>query len=207
MNASDRPLLSILMPVFNEVRTVEEAIRQVTSTDLRVPIEVVVVDDGSTDGTETILARDVWPANVSILRHDVNQGKGAAVRTALGAARGDVAAIFDADLEYDPADLASLIEPIVAGEANAVFGVRAFNGYTSHSFLYVLGNRGVTLAANILFNVYIADLMTCHKVIRTELFRKLPLQARGFDIEPEIAARLLQRRERIYEIPVHYRAR
>jgi dolichol-phosphate hexosyltransferase len=207
VNASDRPLLSILMPVFNEVRTVEEAIRHVTSTDLRVPIEVVVVDDGSTDGTETILARDDWPANVLILRHDVNQGKGAAVRTALGAARGDIAAIFDADLEYDPADLGSLIEPIVAGEANAVFGVRAFNGYTSHSFLYVLGNRGVTLAANVLFNVYIADLMTCHKVIRTELFRKLPLQARGFDIEPEIAARLLQRRERIYEIPVHYRAR
>ena len=207
MNATDRPLLSILMPVFNEARTVEEAIRQVTSTDLGVPIEVVVVDDGSTDGTETILARDGWPAGVSILRHDVNQGKGSAVRTALGVARGEVAAIFDADLEYDPADLKALIEPIVAGEANAVFGVRVFNGYTSHSFLYVLGNRGVTLAANVLFNVYIADLMTCHKVIRTHLFRKLPLQARGFDIEPEIAARLLQRRERIYEIPVHYRAR
>jgi hypothetical protein len=96
---------------------------------------------------------------------------------------------------------------LLKGDANAVFGVRAFDGHTSHSFLYVMGNRGVTLAANILFNTYIADLMTCHKAIRTELFRGLPLRARGFDIEPEITARLLQRGERIFEVPVSYRAR
>jgi hypothetical protein len=97
--------------------------------------------------------------------------------------------------------------PLLSGDTNAVFGVRAFDGYTSHSFLYVMGNRGVTLAANVLFNVYLRDIMTCHKVIETSLFRSLPLTARGFDIEPEIAARLVQRRVKIYELPVRYRAR
>ena len=100
-----------------------------------------------------------------------------------------------------------LLEPLLDGTARAAFGVRAFDGYSSHSFLYVLGNRGVTLAANLLFNVYLKDLMTCHKVIETELFRSLPLQEEGFGIEPEIAARLIQRGERIFEIPVHYKAR
>jgi hypothetical protein len=100
-----------------------------------------------------------------------------------------------------------LLEPILEGEANAAFGVRAFEGHTSHSYLYVLGNRFVTLVANLLFNVYLKDLMTCHKAVRTDLFRSLSLQADGFEIEPEIAARLLQRGERIYEVPVNYRAR
>jgi hypothetical protein len=129
------------------------------------------------------------------------------VRTALGHARGELSAIFDADLEYDPNDLATLLPPLDDGLSNAVFGVRAFDGYTSHSFLYVLGNKAVTLAANVLFNVYLRDLMTCQKVVRTDVFRELPLKARGFDIEPEIAARLLQHGERIYEVPVRYKAR
>jgi hypothetical protein len=129
------------------------------------------------------------------------------VRTALEHATGELSAIFDADLEYDPNDLAGLLPPLQEGLSNAVFGVRAFDGYTSHSFLYVLGNKGVTLAANMLFNVYLRDLMTCHKLIRTDVFRALPLKARGFDIEPEIAARLLQHGERIYEVPVRYKAR
>jgi hypothetical protein len=129
------------------------------------------------------------------------------VRTALTHASGGVSAIMDADLEYDFEDLKVLLPPLHDGLANAVFGVRAFDGYTSHSFMYVMGNKGVTLVANILFNVYLRDLMTCHKVIRTDIFRSLPLQARGFDIEPEIAARLLQRGEQIYEVPVSYKAR
>jgi glycosyltransferase involved in cell wall biosynthesis len=144
---------------------------------------------------------------VSIHRHEVNQGKGAAVRTALSHARGEFSAILNADLEYSASDLAVLLPPLLRGDANAVFGVRAFNGHTSHSYLYVLGNRGVTFVANVLFNVYLGDLMTCHKAIRTDLFRRLPLRARGFDIEPEIAARLIQRGERIYEVPISYRAR
>jgi glycosyltransferase involved in cell wall biosynthesis len=200
------PLLTVLMPVYNEVGTVERAIEAVLETEGLPPLELIVIDDGSVDGTSELLRRD-WPANVRVLSHATNQGKGAAVRTGLRDARGEISAIFDADLEYDPHDMAPLLEPITRGAANAVFGVRVFEGHTSHSFLYVMGNRGVTLAANILFNVYLRDLMTCHKAIRTEVFRSLPLKARGFEIEPEIAARLLQRGERIYEVPATYAAR
>ncbi len=195
------------MPVFNEVATVRQAIDEVLDTDVGMDLELIVVDDGSTDGTQAILDGGDWPESVRVLRHDRNQGKGAAVRTALGAAQGEFSAIFDADLEYDPADLRTLLPPLVEGQTNAVFGVRAFDGYTSHSFLYVMGNRGVTLFANVLFNVYLRDLMTCHKAIRTDVFRQLELRAPGFAIEPEITARLLQRGERIYEVPVSYRAR
>ena len=199
--------LSVLMPVFNEAGTVEEAVRSVLECEELPSRELIVVDDGSSDGTAELLRSRDWPEGVRVLFHDRNLGKGAAVRTALHEARGEVSAIFDADLEYDPADIALVLDPILDGEANACFGVRAFEGHTSHSFLYVMGNRGVTLAANLLFNVYIKDLMTCHKAIRTEVFQGLPLRARGFEIEPEITARLLQRGERIYEVPVHYRAR
>jgi glycosyltransferase involved in cell wall biosynthesis len=195
------------MPVYNEARTVKQAIDEVLEADIGMQLELIVVDDGSTDGTREILDETSWPEAVRVLHHEHNQGKGAAVRTALGAARGEFAAIFDADLEYEPADLANLLPPLVAGDTNAVFGVRAFDGYSSHSFLYVMGNKGVTLVANVLFNVYLRDLMTCHKAIRTDVFKSLPLHASGFAIEPEIAARLFQRGERIFEVPVHYKAR
>ena len=201
------PHLSVLMPVYNEIETFERAINEVLEADLGTDIELIVVDDGSTDGTREALFSREWPETVHLHKHDVNQGKGAAVRTALTHARGEVSAIMDADLEYDPVDLKTLLPPLQKGLSNAVFGVRAFDGYTSHSFMYVMGNKGVTLAANVLFNVYLRDLMTCHKAIRTNVFRALPLQARGFDIEPEIAARLIQRGERIYEVPVSYKAR
>jgi glycosyltransferase involved in cell wall biosynthesis len=193
--------------VYNEALTVERAVEQVVDTDLGVARELIVVDDGSTDGTTEILSDRKWPAEVTVLHHERNRGKGAAIRTALPRARGEITSIFDADLEYDPHDLTDLITPIRRGEANAVFGVRAFEGHTSHSFLYVMGNRMVTLAANVLFNVYLRDLMTCHKAVRTDLFQGLPLRAGGFEIEPEIAARLLISGQRIYEVPVHYRAR
>jgi dolichol-phosphate hexosyltransferase len=201
------PLLSVLMPVFNEARTVERAIAAVLDCEALESRELIVVDDGSTDGTREILRSRDWSDDARVLYHQHNQGKGAAVRTALAEAGGQISAIFDADLEYDPADLAALLEPIVSGKTRACFGVRAFEGHTSHSFLYVMGNRGVTLAANLLFNVYIKDLMACQKAVQTEVFRALPLRARGFDIEPEITARLLQRGERIYEVPAHYQAR
>jgi len=199
--------LSVLMPVYDEAATVEQAIAEVLAAELPVEVELVVVDDGSTDGTAEILDRGDWGPRVKVVHHPANRGKGAAVRTALEQATGEYAAIFDADLEYDPRDIGELLGPLLRGETNAVFGVRAFNGYTSHSYLYVLGNRAVTFACNVLFNVYIADMMTCHKVVRTEVFRALPLRASGFTIEPEITARLLQSGERIYEMPAHYRAR
>jgi dolichol-phosphate hexosyltransferase len=200
-------LLSIVIPVYNEAKTVENAIEQLTKAELPVKTELIVVDDGSTDGTSSILERMDLPKGSTVRRHERNIGKGAAIRTGLAEASGEFTTIFDADLEYEPSDIASLLEPLQERLADAAFGVRAFDGYTSHSFLYVLGNRAVTLAANVLFNVYLKDLMTCHKALRTDVFRSLPLQERGFGIEAEITARLIQRGERIYEVPVHYRAR
>ena len=200
--------LSILMPVYNEIERIERALDATLAVDLPCPFELVIVDDGSTDGTVEYLSSRSFPDNVRVHFHARNKGKGAAVRTALADARLAYSAIFDADLEYDPRDLAVLLEPLRGDDGvRVVYGVRTFDGYTSHSFLYVMGNRAVTLTANVLFNVYIHDLMTCHKAMHTELFKSLPLRANGFSIEPEITARLLQRRERIYEVPVRYRAR
>ena len=200
-------MLSILMPVYNERERVERAIAEVLDTQLPTEFELIVVDDGSTDGTREILRSVSWDGRVRLLEHPENRGKGAAVQTALHEARGEFSAIFDADLEYDPTDLGLLMPPLLDGRTNACFGVRAFDGYTSHSFLFVLGNKGVTFACNVLFNVYLHDIMTCHKMIRTDVFRSLPLRSPGFAIEPEITARLVQRGERIFEVPVHYRAR
>jgi glycosyltransferase involved in cell wall biosynthesis len=203
-------MLSILMPVYNERERVERAIAEVLATELPDEFELIVVNDGSTDGTTEILRGVIGthpPERVRLIEHDRNQGKGAAIQTALKEARGEFSAIFDADLEYDPADLGLLMPPLLDGRSNACFGVRAFDGYTSHSFLFVLGNKGVTLACNILFNVYLHDIMTCHKMIRTDIFRSLELRSAGFSIEPEITARLVQHGERIFEVPVHYRAR
>ena len=200
-------MLSILMPVYNERERVEEAIAEVLRTQLPDEFELIVINDGSTDGTREILHGSSWDDRVRLLEHAENRGKGAAVQTGLAQARGDFAAIFDADLEYDPLDLRLLMPPLIDGRAGACFGVRAFDGYTSHSFIYVLGNKAVTLACNVLFNVYLHDVMTMHKMIRTELFRSLPLRESGFAIEPEIAARLVQQGERIFEVPVTYRAR
>ena len=204
-DAGIKPELGVIIPAFNEARTLDRVLTRV----LLQPCvqQVVVVDDCSTDGTFEAAQDHAFDPRVEILRHAVNQGKGAAIRTGLGHARGDFAAIFDADLEYDPADLGLLMPPLLDGRANACFGVRAFDGYTSHSFLFVLGNKGVTLACNILFNVYLHDIMTCHKMLRVDVFRSLPLTSPGFAIEPEITARLVQRGERIFEVPVHYRAR
>jgi dolichol-phosphate hexosyltransferase len=200
-------MLSILMPVYNEIERVERAIAEVLDTQLPTEFELIVIDDGSTDGTREILRGGNWDSRVRLIEHPENKGKGAAVQTGLAEARGEFAAIFDADLEYDPTDLGLLMPPLLDGRTNASFGVRAFDGYTSHSFLFVLGNKGVTFACNVLFNVYLHDIMTCHKMIRTDIFRSLPLRSAGFAIEPEITARLVQRGERIFEVPVHYRAR
>ena len=200
-------MLSILMPVYNERERVERAIAEVLATELPDEFELIIVDDGSTDGTREILRQGNRDPRVRLIEHTHNKGKGAAVQTGLAQAQGDFSCIFDADLEYDPADLGLLMPPLLDGRTNASFGVRAFDGYTSHSFLFVLGNKGVTLACNVLYNVYLHDIMTCHKMIRTELFRSLPLRSAGFAIEPEITARLVQRGERIFEVPVHYRAR
>jgi dolichol-phosphate hexosyltransferase len=202
------PELSILMPVFNERGTVRSAIEQVLTTEYPVSdIELVIVDDGSTDGSSELVREWGSDPRVRTLSHERNAGKGAAVRTALEHARGDYAAIMDADLEYDPADLARLLRPLTDGEADVVFGTRGFASHSAFSFWYVVGNKGVTLVANLLFNSWLADIMTCYKAMRTETFRSLDLQSAGFDIEPEITARLLGGGHQIYEVPIRYRAR
>ena len=202
------PDLSILMPVYNEEATVREAVRRVFDTELPVEgTELVVVDDGSTDATHAILTEPGWPAELKVLRHSANQGKGAAVRTAVAHARGEYSAILDADLEYDPADLGRLLEPLLSGRAEAVFGTREFESHTSYGAWYVLGNKTVTMAANLLYNSWISDLMTCLKAMRTERLASLRLREPGFAIEPEITARLLRSGIRIHEVPITYTAR
>jgi glycosyltransferase involved in cell wall biosynthesis len=200
--------LSILMPVFNERATVERAIEDALGAELPVERrELVLVDDGSTDGTRELLAEMDLPPNVKLILHERNLGKGAAVRTALQHATEEFAAVLDADLEYQASDLGPVISPLLSGEANVVFGTRAWASHSAYSFWYVMGNKAVTLAANVLYNCFISDVMTCHKAMRSELFRSLPLRERGFAIEPEITARVLRAGERIYEVPIAYRAR
>lgn len=182
------------------------AIEEVLATDFPFEIELVVVDDGSIDRTFELISH-IDDKRVHVHRHGLNQGKGVAVRTALQHAHGEFSAIFDGDLEYQASDLIELMGPLLNRKTNAVFGVRRFRGTSSYSYLYVLGNRAVTLAANVVFNVYLEDIMTCQKAIETELFRRLPLVESGFAIESEIAARLVQAGEKIYELPVSYNAR
>jgi len=200
--------LSVLMPVYNERQTVATAVEDVVSAELPIPLrELVVVDDGSSDGTTELLRKKTWPAQVKVVHHPRNRGKGAALRTALEHVTGEYAAVFDADLEYRASDLAPILEPLLAGDANVVFGTRAWHSHSSYGFWYVMGNKTVTFVTNLLYNSWISDVMTCHKAMRTDLFRSLRLRENGFAIEPEIAARVLLAGERIYEVPVTYRAR
>jgi glycosyltransferase involved in cell wall biosynthesis len=206
--SADGVVLTILMPVFNERGTVERAIAEtLDACSVLGAIELVVVDDGSTDGTRELLAERNWPDEVLVLHHDRNRGKGAALQTGLAQARGRYATVMDADLEYDPHDLVRLVAPITNGIAEVVYGVRGFQSHSAYNFWYVVGNKGVTLAANVLFNSWVGDIMTCLKVMPTELFRSLRLRERGFAIEPEITARLLKQGVRIYEVPIEYHAR
>lgn len=200
--------LSILMPVYDELTTVERAVDDALTAELPVAErQLVLIDDGSTDGTRELLRGREWPDNVTLVLHERNRGKGAALQTGLQHATGHWSAILDADLEYRAADLAPLLEPLLDGQANVVFGTRSWSSHSAFSFWYVMGNKGVTLATNVIYNCFISDVMTCHKAMSTELFRSLRLRERGFAIEPEIAARVLRAGERIYEVPITYAAR
>jgi glycosyltransferase involved in cell wall biosynthesis len=202
------PDLTILMPVYNERATIEEAIARALSAPLPVESrELVVVDDGSTDGTRELLRERHWPPEVEVVFHERNAGKGAAVRTAIERARGRWASILDADLEYDPADIGRLLEPLQTGDAEVVFGVRGFDSRSAFSFWYVVGNKAVTMVANVIFNSWLADIMTCHKAMSTDVWRSLNLTARGFELEGEITARVLASGRRVYEVPITYHAR
>jgi glycosyltransferase involved in cell wall biosynthesis len=199
-------VLSVMMPAFNEERTIEIMLGHVLE---RPEVgEVIVVDDGSTDGTWGIVSRiSERDPRVRAFRQEMNQGKGAALRRAIGELRMPFALVQDADLEYDPRDYPVLLEPLQEGRADAVYGVRGFAGQTAFSFWFVLGNKVVTLATNLLFDCYISDMETGYKALRSELWRRLNLQGTRFDIEPDITARTLRLGYRIHEAPIHYYAR
>lgn len=199
--------LTIAVPVFNEGDRVEAALKELLGTSFPVDVEVIVVDDGSVDATWDVLTGLSLPETVRLVRHEKNRGKGAALRTALDEATGDVFVPFDADLEYDPKDLISVLQPFVDGEADVVFGTRAFGSHTSFNFWYVVGNKLLNLWANVLFNCYISDLETCYKMTRVDILRELGLRANGFDIEAEVTAKLLRAGHRPYEVPIRYKAR
>jgi len=200
-------LLSVVVPAFNEAATVEAALKRVRDVPLRV--EIIVVNDASTDGTREILdqlARDGLVDQV--IHHDKNRGKGAGIRSGIAAATGDALVVQDADLEYDPADLPALLQPISSGKADAVYGSRFQGG--PHRVLYFwhyVGNRFLTLLSNMLTNLNLTDLETCYKLVRMDVIKRLPLTSNRFGFEVEITARLAQARARIWEMPISYSGR
>jgi glycosyltransferase involved in cell wall biosynthesis len=198
--------LSILMPVYNEVATVAEVVKRVLDVDYPCDAELVIVDDGSRDGTAEVLARLNDP-RVVVHTHPSNRGKGAAIRTASGLATGTHVVMCDADLEYAPEDLPALLRPVLSGEADIVYGTRSFGSHTAYSFWYVVGNRAVTFLANALFNSWISDLETCFKLLPLPTYRELDVRSTGFGMEAEITGKLLRRGIRPYEVPISYRAR
>jgi glycosyltransferase involved in cell wall biosynthesis len=199
--------LTIAVPVYNERERIGPALKELLSTSFPLEVEIIVVDDGSSDGTADTIGSIALPENVRLIRHEKNRGKGAALRTALEAATGDLFVPFDADLEYQAADLVRCLEPLIDGEAELVYGTRAFGSHTSFNFWYVVGNKFLNLWANVLFNCYISDLETCYKMVRTDILRGLDLRASGFDIEAEVTAKLLRAGHRPFEVPIGYKAR
>jgi dolichol-phosphate hexosyltransferase len=200
-------LLTIVVPVYNEEPTLRRALKRLLDTSIPVPTEILVVDDGSVDGSLATVSDLEEQGVIRVIRHERNQGKGAAVRTGIREAQGDLLTILDADLEYDPADYRQLIEPILAGETNVAYGTRHFGGHSTYSFWHVIGNYGVTFIANLLYNTWITDLETCLKIAPTQLWRDANLQSNGFGMEAEITAQLLRAGERIYEASISYSAR
>lgn len=198
--------LSVVMPVYNERDTVEEILRQVKAVGLA--SEILIVDDGSTDGTRELLARLDGNDGVRVILHNENMGKGSAVRTGIGAATGEIILIQDADLEYDPRDYPRLLQPIEEGRAEVVYGSRFLGGpRTAMLFWHAVGNRLLTFLTNILYDSILSDMETCYKCFRADVIQNIPLHARRFEIEPEITAKILKRGIRIYEVPITYYGR
>jgi len=203
--------LSVIIPAYNEKETIELIIRRVLEVDLGdVSHEVVVVDDGSTDGTVEILKRladDGTASDLSVFFHSRNLGKGAAIRTALDHIQGDVVIIQDADLEYQPEEYPVLLEPFLRYGAEAVYGTRFLGIHRAFMFWHYLGNKVLTLLTNVLYDSMISDMEVGYKAFRAEIIKNIPLNAKGFDFEPEITAKVLKRRVKLYEVPITYAGR
>ncbi len=199
-------LLSVIVPVFNERSTVAELIRRIRAVELPVDIEVIVVDDGSSDGTDKVLMA-LGDSTVRVIDHEYNRGKGAAIRTGLAAARGDLVLVQDADLEYDPFDWPRLLDPILRRKAQVVYGSR-FTGERKNMLpLHWLGNRFLSLVTNVLYSSTLSDMETCYKMFDRRVLEGITIESDRFDFEPEITAKILRRGYRIYEVPISYAGR
>jgi glycosyltransferase involved in cell wall biosynthesis len=200
--------LSVIVPVYNERNTVVEVVRRMRAVELPDGIEreIIIVDDGSTDGTRDVL-RQLGDSTVRVVAHEGNRGKGAAVRTGLALATGDYVLIQDADLEYDPDDWPRLIAPVARGRARVVYGSRFTGERRNMLLLHWIGNRMLSLVTNVLFDSTLSDMETCYKLVDRSLLNDLELRSDHFDIEPEITAKILKRKIRIYEVPISYMGR
>jgi glycosyltransferase involved in cell wall biosynthesis len=215
--------LSVIMPVYNERETIREILRQVRAVKVVVPgnriigreedspleldKEIVIVDDGSTDGSRDILQEEEQKGDLKIFYHEANQGKGAAVRTGVEQATGDILVIQDADLEYDPRDYPKLVQPIIEGRVKVVYGSRFLGPRTAMLFWHMVANKTLTLTTNLLYNAILSDMETCYKAFQAEVIKDIPLRARRFELEPEITAKVLKRGYRIFEVPISYYGR
>ena len=197
--------VSIIIPVYNEKNTIQQVIAQVQQAPYQK--EILIVDDGSTDGTRDILQQSQWPENVHIYYHEHNRGKGAGIRTAVQHASKEVIVIQDADLEYDPKDLEVVLKPIAEGKADVVYGSRFLGIHRAFLFWHYLGNKLLTLITNVLYNNMLTDMETGYKAFRAPILKRMTIRSNRFDFEPEITAKVLKGHYRIYEVPIYYAGR
>ena len=195
--------LSVIMPCFNEAESLAGILNNVRA--IAIDKEIIVIDDCSNDDTPNVLANEQRnDPHLRVIRHERNRGKGAAVRTGIAAATGEVIIIQDADLEYDPTDYYVVLKPIFDGRVGVVYGSRFMGSHTGMYFWNALGNKFLTFLTNFLFNCWISDMETCYKAFRADIIKNIPLESNDFRIEPEITAKILLRKERIFEVPVSY---
>ena len=204
------PILSILMPVYNEAATISQILQRVETVDLGdVQKELIIVDDFSTDGTRDLLRTLSEQGRYRVYFHSQNMGKGAALRTALTYASGDIVIIQDADLEYDPAEYAELLKPILDGRADVVYGSRLSGAKVARAFNFwhYVGNKLLTFITNLLYNSILSDMETCYKVFRADVIKNIQIKSNRFDFEPEVTAKILKRKHKLYEMPISYYGR